>query len=343
MATEPASPFTRIATAIGRGLLFLARHLFALLLAIARFIVLRAIPATWRWLRNTAFPALHRFYLWLPHRRTVVACTVGVVAIAVALLWMRQPGEAGAVAVAATHDEAPSEPAEPVALTLRPAKAAPGATVLLDGLTVAADDAFDVWIEGRQTAARRLPDGRVLALVPVELGANGWPVAPAKAQSVEVRRNGRTIAEAHDGLQVTELPHAPGTTARVQQSLVAITDGYERIFESLPARDDAEMARRRGVIAMLRGLVSEGDHSLAAVLAGTSPLIEGNATGTPPDLALSDALLASSGAAAYLHAWADAFQPRASTGGGIAMAAAGMDPVPPEVADSAPSGGNATC
>src|SRR5690606_34428596 len=72
MATESTSTLTRTATVIGRGLLFLARHLLALLVAASRFIVLRAIPATWRWLRSTAFPALGRFYRWLPHRRVVV-------------------------------------------------------------------------------------------------------------------------------------------------------------------------------------------------------------------------------------------------------------------------------
>ncbi len=86
--------FKRLATASGRGLLWLARHMLALLAATASFIVLRAIPAGWRWLRDTAFPALQRFYRWLPHRRKVVAGAAGAAAIAIALLLWRMPGEA---------------------------------------------------------------------------------------------------------------------------------------------------------------------------------------------------------------------------------------------------------
>lgn len=83
----------RIALAIGRGLRFLARHLIALLVMLGRFLFLRAIPATWRWLRGTASPALRRFYLWLPHRRIVAASVAGVAAIAIAVLLLRTPGD----------------------------------------------------------------------------------------------------------------------------------------------------------------------------------------------------------------------------------------------------------
>jgi len=88
MATDWKSTLTRTASVIGRGLLFLARHLLALLVAASRFIVLRAIPATWRWLRGSAFPAMRRFYLWLPHRRVVVGVCILVIAAGGAWMYM---------------------------------------------------------------------------------------------------------------------------------------------------------------------------------------------------------------------------------------------------------------
>ena len=312
----------RIALPTGRALWFALRHLRLFLAASAKFIVTRLIPAAWRWLRGTAFPSLRRFYLWLPHRRIVAASAAGIAAIALAVLLLRTPDDAAtdmtpAASIAAADDT--KAPARPVALKLLPAEAAPGAPVVLDGLTVAAGDAFEVWIEGRQAAAQRLADGRLLALVPVQLRPDGWPAAPAEAQTVEVRRNGRPIATSEGGLRIVELPRAPGTTEQVQRSLETITDGYERIFEALPVHEKSETAHRRAVIAMLRALVSEGDHSLAAVLAGTSPLLEGG----PIDLELTDALLASSGAAAYLQAHAAAFEAPPATASTAAMPVAG--------------------
>lgn len=315
MKTDWKQTTRHIATQLGKGLLWLGRHLLALVVATARFICLRVIPALWRWLRGTAFPALRRFYLWLPHRRAVVAGTAAVVAIAIAVLVWRTPDDARPATTrgAAIADAAaPHAPAEPVRLKLSPAETSPGAPVLLDGLVIEANDIVEVWIGSQPAVAERLPDGRLQALVPVQLGPDGWPVTPAQAQTVEVRRNGQAIATGEHGLRVTELQRAPGTTAQVQRSLETITLAYERIFDALPVHGESETAQRRAVIAMLRALVSEGDHSLAAVLAGTSPLLEG----APVDLELTDALLAASGAAAYLQARAAVFDaPPAATGG----------------------------
>ncbi|MGY1408263.1 PKD domain-containing protein [Luteimonas sp. A611] len=327
MTTDWKHTFRRIAIQTGKGLLWLGKHLLALLAAIARFVFLRAIPALWRWLRDTAFPALRRLYLWLPHRRAVVGGIAAVVAIAIAVLMWRTPGDMGtetAPGAAIASADVSGTPAEPVRLTLSPAEASPGAPVLLDGLAVAANDTFEVWIGDQPAIAERLPDGRLQALVPLQLGPDGWPVALAQAQVVEVRRNGRPIATSGSGLRVTELPRAPGTTVQVQQSLETITAAYARIFEALPVQDESETAHRRAVIAMLRALVSEGDHSLAAVLAGTSPLLEGG----PVDLELTDALLAASGAAAYLQARAAVFEaPPAAAAGGTTIPAGAAFPM----------------
>ena len=293
MATDRKHTLVRITTAIGSGLLFLARHLLALLVAVNRFIVLRAIPAIGRWLRGTAFPALRRCYLWLPHRRVVAAGTFAVVAVVVALLLWRTPQ---------IGQPAPGEstPAKAVVLKFSPDKAAPAAPVLLTGLTLEEDQAFHVLVGDQPAPAQRLRDGSIRILVPLYLGPDGWPAPPKRKQTIEVRSGDRLLAASEGGVQVTALQRAPGTTANVQRSLAKLTDGYARIFDALPVQDEQDRATRHAVMAMLRGLVSEGDKSLAAVLAGSSPLLEG----APVDLDLTDAVLASSGAAAYLDAYA---------------------------------------
>lgn len=311
MATHWKAALKRISLTTGRGLLFLGRHLFALLAAIAGFIVLRAIPALWHGLRGTAFPALRRFYLWLPHRRAVVAGIAAVVAIAIAvLMWPASHGQhavtdghaAKTPALNAAAPDVAQPLAPPVALTLNPGEGAPGQAIALEGLTLSADQPFEVTVGGRPAAAQRLDDGRLQVRVPIYMDQGDWPTPPSATQAVEVRRNGRIIATSRTGLRVTDLPRAPGTTAKVQRSLEAITAAYERIFESLPADDEQERAHRRALLAVLRGLVSDGDRSLAAVLTGTSPMLEG----TKPDLELIDALLASGGVAAQLEAFAGA-------------------------------------
>lgn len=320
MTTDWKTTLARIASAIGKGLLWLGRHLLALLVAVGRFIVLRAIPAIRAWLRGTAFPALNRFYLWLPHRRMVVAGAMGVAAIAIAVLLLRTPDDVSST----TPDRSaaagnPESPAGPVVLTFAPAEAPPGAPVILSGLPDEDAAALEITIGGQPTSALRLGDGRLQTRVPLYLGPAGWPVPPAKAQIVEIRRHGRLVAASQEGLRITALQRAAGTTASVQRSLDAAVDAYQAIFEALPARDEQDMAHRRAMLAVLRELVSEGDHSLAAVLAGSSPLLNN----TKPDVALLDALMASSGTAANMEAFAAALGAGPAAAGGITMPAAG--------------------
>lgn len=319
MSTDWNTTLARIASAIGSGLLWLGRHLLALLVVVGRFIALRAIPGAWAWLRGTAFPALHRFYLWLPHRRRVVAGAMGVVAIAIAVLLMRTPEDAQSTPDRISAAGSPESPAGPVVLTFAPAEAPPGAPIILSGLAQAGAESLEITIGGQPTSAMRLPDGRLQTRVPLYLGPAGWPVPPAKAQIVEIRRHGTLVAASQEGLRITALQRAPGTTASVQRSLSAAVDAYDTIFEALPAQNDQDMAHRRAMLVVLRGLVSEGDHSLAAILAGSSPLLNN----TKPDVALIDALMASSGTATNMEAFANALGAGPAAAGGITMPAAG--------------------
>lgn len=309
------SRLKRIAIATGLALLFLARHLFALLAALMRFIARCAIPAAWRWLRGTALPALRRFYTWLPHRRMVAGAAAGIAVIAIAVLLVRTPGTAapgdqpGTVAV----------PDEPVILTLSPMEGPPGAAIALGGLIQADGMSLEVTVGGEPSSAMWLPDGTLQTRVPLYLGPDSWPSVPSNPQIVEVHRNGVLIAASRDGLRVTPLQRAPGSTARVQRSLDTAVGAYERIFEALPALDERDRTHRRALMKALRGLVSEGDYSLAAILAGESPLLEG----AEPDLELVDALMASTGTATSLEAFANALGSGPATGGGSVAPTAG--------------------
>lgn len=303
MASDHASTAKRLAAATGKGLLVVARHLFVALHALARWLVLRAIPATWRWLRGTLWPLLRRFYVWLPHRRKVVAGAALVMVTAIAVLAWR-PGNKPATDASLANAPAPNPlVAEPVRFTFAPLQAPPGAPLSISGVQIGPHEPFEVRLAGKQIAAHRLKDGRIQAMVPVVLGKEGWPVVPVGRQVLEVHRYGRLVGIGKEELRITELQRAPGTVAGVQRSLATIADGYQRLFDALPAQDDRDRGHRRAVVAMLRGLASEGGNSLAAILAGTAPVLEG----ASPDLDLSDALLASSGAGLYLRDVADAF------------------------------------
>ncbi|MBT2145450.1 MULTISPECIES: PKD domain-containing protein [unclassified Rhodanobacter] len=301
----------RIAIAVGKGLWRMAVLLFALLTAIGTFTVRRLLPALWQGWRNTVWPLLRRGYLKLPRRRLVVGMA-GLLLVATCVLLLRSPGNGKANLSARTSTAAvDTMPGKPAVLTFAPASAAPGAPVLLSGVPVVADERLDVRVGGQPAAAQRLADGSIRILVPLYLGPDNWPVPPAQPQPVEVHRGGVLAAASKSGLRVTELQRAPGTTAGVQRSLATITGAYESILTSLPVQREEDRAYRQATLATLRALVSEGDHSLAAVLAGTSPLL----AGAEVDLELTDALLASSGGAAYLDAYATALAGKPSADG----------------------------
>lgn len=237
----------------------------------------------------------------IPARRRLQLALAGlaIVLAVVAVVMMRStPGPATGQSGAPT-------------LTFMPAEAPPAAPVHLSGVEVLPGMEFEVRIGGHAVAAQRMEDGRIQTHVPVVMDEDGWPLARKGEQAIEVHGLGRLLARSEGGIRILELPRAPGTAAKVQGSLQTIVDGYERIFEALPADDEREMAHRRAVMAMLHGLVDEGAHSLAALVAGESAWLEGAAQ----DLALTDALLASSGVAGHYAARAATFERGGRTGG----------------------------
>jgi hypothetical protein len=193
-------------------------------------------------------------------------------------------------------------PIGPRSLTVTPLSGPPGAVLKVSGLDLSGGESFEVWLGEERAPARLDVDGSLAVAIPLFLGGDGWPAAPAKAQVVEVRRGGLVLGRSDVGVTVVDLPRAAGGTQRVQAALGDITRAYETLFSLLPVAVEDQRPIREGVIAMLRGLVSEGEVSLQAVLDGTSPLLDG----AEVDTELIDALLASSGALAYFEAYAEA-------------------------------------
>lgn len=197
-----------------------------------------------------------------------------------------------------------SGPKEPASLTVTPLSGPPGMVVNIAGLELAPDESFEIWLGEEPAPATLNEDGTLSAAVPLYLGPDAWSAPPAEAQTLEVRRGGAVLGRSAEKVTVTDLPKAPGSTQEVQVAFAEITDAYETLFSLIPVGSEAQTPIREGVVAMLKGLVSDGENSLQAVLDGRAPLLDGAEAETE----LIDALLASSGALDYFRAYADALQ-----------------------------------
>ena len=199
-----------------------------------------------------------------------------------------------------------SKTPEPKALTVTPLSGPPGTVLTVTGLQLTPEqsDGLELWVGDQPAPIIVNEDGSLSTAVPLFLGPSNWPQPPAEPQVVEVRRSGQVLGKSANGVAVTELPRAPGTTQEVQVALAQITSAYGELFFGMPAISEEQMLVREAVMAMLKELITDGENSLQAVLNGTAPTLAGAAV----DTELIDAVLASSGAAAYLREYANAFQ-----------------------------------
>ncbi|MDQ3398754.1 MAG: hypothetical protein M3511_13490, partial [Deinococcota bacterium] len=190
----------------------------------------------------------------------------------------------------------------PDTLSVTPMSGPPGTVLTITGLALSPSDSLEVWVWGELAPARLSEDGTLAAAMPLFLAEDGWPHPPAEPQLVEVRRAATVLGRSAEGVTVTELPRAPGSTQEVLEALTSMTEAFDGLWSLVPAELIEEAPLREAALAMLRGLVSEGEDSLEAILAGTAPVL----AGVEPDLTLIDALLASSGALEYYREYAQA-------------------------------------
>ena len=194
---------------------------------------------------------------------------------------------------------------EPKLLTVTPLSGPPGTVLTIAGLQLTPEqsDNLELWVGNQPAPVILNEDSSLSSAIPLFPGPGDWPVPPSGPQVVEVRRANQVLGRAEPGVTVTELPEAPGSTEAVYAALLDITSAYDQLWAALPTPHPEEAALWEAVSAMLHELLTEGENSLQAVLAGTAPILEGNAV----DVRLLDAVLASSGAKDYLIAYAEAF------------------------------------
>ena len=201
-------------------------------------------------------------------------------------------------------------PVEPTAVTLvvRPAQGPPGTLIEITGLTAAGVASGDVVVRVGETATAALirDDGRIDAVLPVVLGADGWH-QPTDALDVVVEREGLAIGRADGAVRVTALAPAPDAAERLETAWVDILDGIEVLMSAIVVDEAVDAQHLSAQSDALRALVLDGENALARVFDGTAPLLGDGGAEVDPDLTL--ALLASSGLVAESEATAAGLRP----------------------------------
>lgn len=192
-------------------------------------------------------------------------------------------------------------------LSVSPLSGPPGTPLAVSGIDIQPQEAAEVeaWLGDARAPLLITEDGEVLSAVPLYLGAgagaSSWPQPPAGPQVLELRKNGQVLGRSGNGVTVEELVPAPGSAQVMEEALTTVADGYGALFDLLPLADSlGESDMRQAAMAMLNGVISDGENSLAAVLDGTAPILGA----TVPDTELLDALLASSGAVGFYQEYA---------------------------------------
>ncbi len=121
-------------------------------------------------------------------------------------------------------------------LTVTPLSGPPGTVLTVTGLqlTLEQSNNLEVWVGSEAVPVILNKDGSLSTAVPLFLSPDGWPQPPSEPQIVEVRRSGQVLGTSADGVAVTELARAPGTTEEVQTALMQITSAYEALFAMIP-------------------------------------------------------------------------------------------------------------
>ncbi len=200
----------------------------------------------------------------------------------------------------------------PATLTLSRTSGTPASVVSVTGYEVDPSRAADITVQlGAEEAVHAISeDGSLTFIVPLFLDSSGWPSPPATRLQVKILLDGSVVAATESGFLVEPLPHAPGSTAEIQQAAAEVVAGLDSLWTSLPVADEEQRVVRQAVVEMMKALVEDGDSSLAAIVDGTSSLWQGQ----PPDLELVDAILAASGVLDMYRALAAGLSPPPDSG-----------------------------
>ena len=194
-----------------------------------------------------------------------------------------------------TKPTGPDTQLNPEVLFVAPSSGAPGLLLNITGYTINPSDTGIELLVGDQPTPFTFDSSGIHALIPLFLDtAINWSVPPLTAQAVTIYKDGEVVALAKAAVTVDSLPHADGSTAMLQSDFAKLTNSLHTIYSSLPnvpGTDSRLQGYQEAVMAMLDSLVAGADSSMESILAGSSSWTNDQ----KPDLALTDAILASSG------------------------------------------------
>ena len=167
--------------------------------------------------------------------------------------------------------------------TLSPARAAPGTLVTLQGVSLGAGD--DVTVKfGAEEAVIHTRGANSTVMVPPFLNASNNAVAPGAPVAVTIRINGGASQTASGTFTVLPLPAAPNETRALAAQMTDLATALDNISTNLlaPLADsgglDPTIAAHGAALAAGASYLASGadnPDSVAAILNGTAPVLEG--------------------------------------------------------------------
>ncbi len=191
-------------------------------------------------------------------------------------------------------------------ITTVPLIGPPGTILTVSGLQLdtANVENYTALVGGEAAPIRIDIGSQVQVAIPLFLDTIvGWPSTPTDSVFLEILLDGKVVARTERVIFVDSLPHASGITDSIKRSLDTILADFQLLFSALPVHHSWEQEYRDSLLTVVGSLISGPDISLAAVMDGSSSLLDGASV----DLELTDALMESSGAAAYWQQYLSVF------------------------------------
>lgn len=213
------------------------------------------------------------------------------------------------MSVAPTCSKKSTNPSDPPSkerktITIAQTHGAPGSPIDISGYQILPLDTGITLLVGNFPTAFLADSTSIRALIPLFLDSGAsWPTIPVGLQNVYLLKGNDTVAQALGALSIDSLPHRPGSTETIRQDMVKISNSLKSIWTSLPQLPGEDVrlpGYRFAIMTMLDSLVAGTDSSLQSIISGTSSWTNNQA----PDLALQDAIMASSGALEFYNEFA---------------------------------------
>jgi len=213
----------------------------------------------------------------------------------------------------------------PGEVTLDPTTAPAAAMVKVDGLEL---DACPLRTSEIRVAGQTAPtvlNARHEALMRLPLfydEGTKWAAPPTGPQDVEIFCNGKLWVTLREGITVTELPPAPGTTEAIVANYTQVASDYKALVEQLFPDPGPEQQLFRAIFAAVEELLNGTN---ANTLSG---LLDDLGQNHPDALALLDAVHAIGGAHESTAAFKDLIHEMSTRAASSAEPKISVDPIP---------------